>query len=97
MFFMLIIVYILVLWDKSNIVIISGVMVGFFFGVISLFIYLCIKYNRSLYYNKSNFYLFWDLRENGKKILWVLILIVIGVLLMLFLNLVDLFIILYVL
>ncbi|PGS77896.1 polysaccharide biosynthesis protein, partial [Bacillus anthracis] len=41
-FFMLIIAYILVLWDKSNTVITSGAMVGSFLGVISSLIYLRI-------------------------------------------------------
>ncbi len=66
-FFMLIIAYILVSWDKSNTVITSGAMVGSFLGVISSLIYLRIKYNRSPYYNKSNSYSLRDLRENGKK------------------------------
>ncbi|EEK52177.1 Polysaccharide biosynthesis protein [Bacillus cereus ATCC 10876] len=88
-FFMLIIAYILVSWDKSNTVITSGAMVGSFLGVISSLIYLRIKYNRSPYYNKSNSYSLRDLRENGKKILRVSIPIAIGALSMPLLNLVD--------
>ncbi|PFJ17086.1 polysaccharide biosynthesis protein [Bacillus cereus] len=88
-FFMLIIAYILVSWEKSSTFITSGAMVGSFLGVISSLIYLRIKYNRSPYYNKNNSYSLRDLREDGKRILQVSIPIAIGALSMPLLNLAD--------
>ncbi|MBE5107946.1 polysaccharide biosynthesis protein [Bacillus thuringiensis] len=88
-FFMLIIAYILVSWEKSSTFITSGAMVGSFLGVISSLIYLRIKYNRSPYYNKNSSYSLRDLREDGKRILQVSIPIAIGALSMPLLNLAD--------
>lgn len=66
-FFMLIIAYILVYWNKSSAIITSGAMVGSFLGVISSLIYLRMTYNKSSYQYKSNSYSLQDLKKMERK------------------------------